>query len=91
MTYRAEPLPPRRAPLDGEVLGPEEIPDEHGYVARPLCPFCSKPWGDAMMDVYVSSGGGGCDTCGYGGEGSATIDIECDGCGRLIYRKEFHG
>lgn len=67
--------------------------DEAGFnvSARPLCPFCSKPWSDGMMDVYVSSGGGGCETCGYGGEGSATIDIVCDGCSRLIYRKEFWG
>lgn len=65
--------------------------DDDGFVkgSRPLCPFCSKPWSKEMvqvLDLYASEG---CDTCGYGGGIDGTVDITCDGCGRLIYRKEF--
>lgn len=62
-----------------------------GFVpgARPLCVFCSAPWTDAMIRVY--------DIDAMHGEGSydmgpedqtATVDITCETCKRLIYRKE---
>lgn len=79
------------AALIGEVLPPEDEVDEHGFnvAARPLCPFCSKPWGDRMLellDLSVTNDGY------YPGDQdytvAMTIDIECDGCERLIYRKE---
>lgn len=65
--------------------------DDAGFAkgARPLCPFCSKPWGDEMLrllDLSVHNEGY------YPGDNdyrvTAVIDINCDGCGRLIYRKE---
>lgn len=77
------------APLVGDVLPPEDEVDESGFniAGRPLCPFCSQPWTARMMHML--------DECaiqsGYYGdiEGvDLTIDITCDGCERLIYRKE---
>ena len=55
--------------------------------ARPLCPFCSKPWSAHMMDQAVEASA---EEGYYGGieSISAVIDIHCDGCARLIYRKE---
>lgn len=53
------------------------------------CPFCHAPWTEAMMRVYDISSYGGCDTCGHGSTGHATLDITCEKCERLIYRKEY--
>lgn len=78
-----------RVVLEGEVLPPETVLDEEGFAvgARPLCPFCSKPWSAKMMgqfhDTQIENGYYG-DVDGV----KATIDITCDGCTRLIYRKE---
>lgn len=75
--------------LEGEVLPPETELDEDGFAvgARPLCPFCSKTWSAKMMDLFTQ-----CEiSTGYYGdiEGvEVIIDITCDGCDRLIYRKE---
>lgn len=57
--------------------------DVHGFnvEARPLCPFCSKPFGDDMIDDWVESA-----EYESGSETSA-VEIVCDGCKRLIYRK----
>ena len=42
---------------------------------------------DDILAVYVDTdwGGGGCETCGYGGEGSVTIRVETE-TGRFISR-----
>lgn len=75
--------------LVGEVLPPEDEVDESGFnvAARPLCPFCSKPWSVEMMGMFEE-----CSVVrGYYGDFEGvdiTIDISCDGCERLIYRKE---
>lgn len=67
----------------------EDDLDGEGFAkgARPLCPFCSKPWSAKMMGQMVE-----CDvSIGYYGDPdgvTAHIDIECDGCERPIYRKE---
>lgn len=61
-----------------------------GFIVRPLCPFCSEPWTDDMIRVLDISCSEGCETCGYGSTGTATVDITCESCERLIYRKEFH-
>lgn len=63
--------------------------DEDGFAvgARPLCPFCSKPWTAKMMDMFETCA----ITIGYYGDPEdvhITIDIKCDGCDRVIYRKE---
>lgn len=57
---------------------------------KPLCPFCSHPWTDDMVKVFTESSGG-CETCGYGGYTSYELDITCEECGKLIYRKEGRG
>lgn len=56
---------------------------EKGDISKILCPFCSTPWTEKMIDVYGLSTG--CDTCG---DYSITLDIHCESCKRLIYRKE---
>lgn len=56
--------------------------------AAPLCVFCSKPWTETMINLEANSGGGGCETCGYGGEGNYRLEICCEHCKRLIYVKE---
>lgn len=63
--------------------------DPHGFNAerRPLCPFCSKPFGDDMIEAYYGASGG---YESSGPEPYGHVDITCDGCNRLIYRKE-HG
>jgi len=60
----------------------------NGWVVAPLCVFCSKPWSSSMMNVeaYASYG---CETCGYGREITGTVEIHCDHCARLVYKKEF--
>lgn len=69
----------------------EEEPetDAEGFApgARPICPFCSKRWTAHMMRMYedceIEEGY-------YGGVDGVTltVNITCDGCERLIYRKE---
>lgn len=56
-------------------------------ITNPLCVYCNKPWSIDMVKLLDVS----TDWCVSGGVyGSrATLDITCDGCGKLIYRKEF--
>lgn len=58
--------------------------------ARPICVFCSAPWSDEMIkveDIDASHGHGSYD---IGPENQrATVDITCDTCNKLIYRKEY--
>ncbi|MBY0561505.1 hypothetical protein [Hyphomicrobium sp.] len=65
----------------------EAATKNNGWVARPLCPFCSAPWTDGMIaiEAWCSEG---CPTCGHGSETSVTIEIHCEACERLIYTKE---
>lgn len=51
-----------------------------------LCPFCSRPWDEQMVELYAHASSG-CDTCGP--EIEAYVDITCGGCKRTIYRKEY--
>jgi hypothetical protein len=58
--------------------------------ARPLCAFCSTPWTDAMIQVFDVDACHGEGSYDFGPEnGRATIDITCEACKRLIYRKEY--
>jgi hypothetical protein len=67
----------------------DTVIDADGFAvgSRPLCPFCSKPWTAEMMQMLEA-----CSVnLGYYGDPESvdlTIDITCDGCARLIYRKE---
>jgi hypothetical protein len=69
-------------------MGEHDVTDASGFnvEARPLCPFCSKTFGDEMIDAYYGASMS-CSTCGP--EPYGHIDITCDGCGRLVYRKEY--
>lgn len=56
----------------------------------PLCVWCSAPWTDDMLKVYVTAD---LDWGYYPGdftiEGADTvIDVTCSSCGKLVYRKE---
>lgn len=63
-------------------------PDAAGFIVRPLCPFCSAPWTDGMIQVEADASQG-CDTCGHGGGAYGEVRICCASCSRLIYVKEF--
>ena len=57
---------------------------------RPLCPFCSAPWTDDMINVFDIDARHGHGSYDFGPEDQrATIDITCTSCERLIYRKEY--
>ncbi len=52
-----------------------------------LCPYCSAPYTAKMeTDLDFSQG---CETCGHGGGMSGTIEIHCDNCKKLVYKKEY--
>lgn len=56
----------------------------------PLCVFCSAPWTDDMLKVFVTAD---LDFGYYPGEfrmdgADAVIDVTCSSCSRLVYRKE---
>ena len=58
--------------------------------ARPICVFCNAPWTDNMIEVLAQTEV----ECGYyegdidGVDTTIRIDITCESCNRLIYRKE---
>lgn len=64
-----------------------------GFVSRPpLCVFCNAPWTADMIKVFAEAEV----ETGYYGEPegvglTATIDVTCSTCSRLIYRKEVEG
>ncbi len=60
--------------------------------SRPICGFCNAPWTDDMIRVLAESEV----STGYYGDPDgvatkATIDVNCHGCQRLIYRKQVEG
>lgn len=57
---------------------------QNAILQKILCPFCSKPWNESMIEAYGHSGN--CDTCDYGT--GVEITIKCDGCKREIYSKD---
>ena len=67
----------------GKLMAKEEAPVEF----KILCLWCNAVW-TAKMVATLEFTAGHCSTCGYGEEKSATIDIYCKNCERLVYRKE---
>lgn len=53
---------------------------------RILCPFCNAPYTAKMIEELDYTIG--CDTCGHGGGAYGTIEIYCENCERLVYKKE---
>lgn len=53
-----------------------------------LCPFCNKAY-TAEMENELDGGGGGCESCGYGGEATSKVTITCSNCEKVVYIKEF--
>jgi hypothetical protein len=56
---------------------------KEGDVSNIICPFCSKPWNEGMVELWEEASGY-CSTC-YSSE--AKVKITCDGCDKLIYEK----
>lgn len=52
-------------------------------LAKILCPFCSAPWTDEMLELYTESEG--YESTGYYDE--PHIKITCKSCNKLIYEK----
>ena len=50
-----------------------------------LCPYCGDAFSAKMQESLSYSQG--CETCDHGSGLSGTIDVTCDNCGKLIYRK----
>ena len=68
----------------------EEV-DGFAQGARPLCVFCNTPWTDEMINIHDIDACHGEGSYDFGPENqTATLDITCSSCGKLIYRKE-HG
>lgn len=54
-----------------------------------LCPFCSAPFTLKMSQQWDIAEWCGDTEHGFHSEArSVTVDIKCDECGRLVYRKE---
>lgn len=52
-----------------------------------LCPFCNQQYTATMINELFGIGGG-CESCGNGAEVTGNIDIRCDNCEKIVYRKE---
>lgn len=78
-----------KAKAEREAIEAELSAEEAAALHPPLCIWCSKPWSDDMVKVLASSE----IEYGYYGDVDAVnttinIDVVCDGCHRLVYRKE---
>jgi len=77
---------------EGSIMADLVGADGVGFVngGRPLCGFCNTPWSDDMIRVFDVDATHGPDSYDMGPEDeTATIDITCSTCDRLIYRKEY--
>jgi hypothetical protein len=73
----------------GSEMGNEQL-DGWAPGARPICVFCNAPWTDGMIQIYaqVELEDGYYGETYLSGDADAEIDITCESCKRLIYRKE---
>jgi hypothetical protein len=60
----------------------DKIPEE----LKILCPFCNTQY-TANMEAELESSSEGCATCGYGKHSDINIEITCDNCNKVVYRK----
>ena len=67
------------------VAKKDTIPNE----LKILCPFCNSPY-TAKMETELESTEKGCDSCGYGESAIVSIEVYCENCKRLVYKKEGH-
>lgn len=53
-----------------------------------ICVFCNAVQSAKVQAElgYISQG---CETCGYGGSAEFTIEIRCEACDKVIYKKEY--
>lgn len=58
----------------------------NGFTKPPLCPFCSAPWTEDMIEL---EGGASEQYESVGPECYGAVKITCEACDRLIYEKEF--
>ena len=50
---------------------------------RPLCPYCRTEFSDENMNLYTN-----CAEYDSGTSHEAVIEIHCDKCKRLVYKKD---
>jgi len=65
----------------------EQPLDEDGFAAgrRPACPHCAAPLGLGAIRIWVSS------TIEAEPEPYGSVEISCDRCNKLIYRRNWIG
>lgn len=52
-----------------------------------VCGFCNAKWTE-RMEMELERMTEGCESCGYGAEVEVSLNIICDSCQRVIYRKD---
>lgn len=52
-----------------------------------LCPFCNAVQ-SAEVEAQLESIHSGCPTCGYGNGADFVVEVSCNNCHRVMYRKE---
>lgn len=53
------------------------------------CIWCNAVW-TAEMELMEISISAGCDSCGYGATAEGAVEITCNNCHKVVYRKEFN-
>ena len=59
---------------------------KNGFTKPPLCPFCSEPWTEEMIDLEANASEG---YASVGPESWGSLEIVCHKCKKLIYKKEW--
>lgn len=52
-----------------------------------LCPFCNAVQ-SAKIEAELEGIHEGCTTCGYGRRVDMVVEVSCESCNKVIYRKE---